>query len=505
MNRIVLLLLLPLLSIFVSKSFAQFSGSNLLNFQLGNQARLIPTNKTNVYNQLNLRYRQDQMVFGLRAETYKTSHEDEYNSISQKYLRYTKGDLRVQIGSFYETLGRGLLLRTYEIPGSIHESSGQRYGLYKDIEGISIRFDNDYISTKMLYGKPLDNSISPSSKTKRREVLAQGGELNLHINDFITPGVLYLRSDYEDNSNIVLNEYAGTNMDFQFDNWQLYSEYTQEFGSGNDIIGLGKNSAHAFYISGNASFENLSFSLEYKDYNDFILNFNDPPSLAKEHSFSLANRATHTTNLSNENGWQAEVLIDLDDFNTITLNHARAVIDLFGKESVFEEYYIDLNYYFNDRTLIKAFTDYSMDESENQFNRYTAGVLFENQISGMWSVSNELQYQQFDVDLPYNNLFGDLDHSVKTFVVNSFISQSRHFSIGASLEISNDPQETDRLIGGKKVFVSWPSLNASYQYDQDNDITLFYGKRRGGNTCTGGICFEVVSFEGLELSLRSRF
>jgi len=49
----------------------------------------------------------------------------------------------------------------------------------------------------------------------------------------------------------------------------------------------------------------------------------------------------------------------------------------------------------------------------------------------------------------------------------------------------------------------WAGGNISYQYNQKHNIILFYGKRRGGSACTGGVCFEVPPFEGLEIKINS--
>jgi len=121
-------------------------------------------------------------------------------------------------------------------------------------------------------------------------------------------------------------------------------------------------------------------------------------------------------------------------------------------------------------------------------------------------MSTEVQYQQFDHDLPTSPFFGNLDQNIKNAIMSLFVSHSSKFSFGSTVELSNDNRETDpNLTGRQEVFISWPSLNASYQYNQQNSFSLFYGKRRGGNACAGGVCYQVLPFEGLEIRLNSRF
>ncbi len=81
------------------------------------------------------------------------------------------------------------------------------------------------------------------------------------------------------------------------------------------------------------------------------------------------------------------------------------------------------------------------------------------------------------------------------------VTYAPDLAVTFNLERSNDPLEIND--GKKEKF--WPSLSVGFQPDQNNSLNLFYGKRRGGNACTGGICYRVLPFEGLELQLTTRF
>lgn len=503
LHKIILLQLSVVASF--SISFAQFSGSNQVSYQIGNQPSESPSNKTNLYNQLNFRYHSGSLSFGLRAEVYNTDSPFEYNRLSQKYVRLSGDGLRIQFGNFYESLGK-LVLRSYEIPGTIFEDNGtrQRYGFYKDIEGLSVRYENDLIGTKMVFGRPLDFSLPPDVGRKmRRKSIVQGGEVNLLIWDGFTPGYIYLRSDKSSE----VNEYSGLNIDgFLSDAFQYYLEYIQNSSPQYNVFALGRKSPHAFYGSLNYSFNWLNIIAEYKDYNEFTLVFNDPPQLVREHSYTLLNRATHAIEPFNETGYQLEFLINLDNFNTVTLNHSQAT-NKFGRSKFeFFEYYADINYYLKEDMIAKIFIDYSQDEIFSEKNRYAAGAGIESAISGMWSGNAEVQYQQFDKDFPEVAGNPSQDYQAKNFLFALSASYGPKFSVGGVVELSNDRESTNRLINKKEdIFISWPALNLSYQYDQNNSVSLFYGKRREGNACTGGICYQVLSFNGIELKINTRF
>ena len=67
----------------------QVSGSNSLEYQTGNLPGTEPGNRSSLYNQLNLNYRQGKLSGGVRAEVFNVDQsENSYTHISQKYIRY---------------------------------------------------------------------------------------------------------------------------------------------------------------------------------------------------------------------------------------------------------------------------------------------------------------------------------------------------------------------------------------------------------------------------------
>lgn len=481
---------------------AQINGSNQAVYQVGNQPDRLPANRSNLFDQLNLRYNTGALSLGLRAEIYKTDSPFEYNRISQKFIGYKMGNLSLRLGNFYEIIGRGLLLRSYELPGVVYEDTGtqQRYGFYKDIEGLSLRYENDYIRAKALAGRPLDFSRPPvQGRNGRRRQFIQGGEVNFLLNDAFNPGGIYLRSDVNGKT----AEYNGINLDGFLGDFQYYAEYVQNSANTSGAFSLGQNGAHAFYASFSMILERASLSFEYKDYNNFTLIFNDPPPLVREHTYTLLNRSTHAIEPNNESGYQLELMLDIGDNNSITLNHSRAINRLGSARYTFYEYYADINYYFTDDIIGKAFVDYSQDELVSQKNRATLGASGEWGFAGDWGIISEIQWQHFKRDFVFNPA---QNHDVENRYLNISVNKGPRYSAGIILENSDDPVETNQLGKSKPyTFKTWPAFLATYQYDQQNIINLFAGRRRGGNACTGGICYRVLDFEGVEVSLITRF
>ena len=72
----------------------------------------------------------------------------------------------------------------------------------------------------------------------------------------------------------------------------------------------GGGSPHALYAATNLIAGPLAISAEWKDYQRFRLGTNDPPSLVREHTFALLNRATHVLMADDEHGFQVEAASD---------------------------------------------------------------------------------------------------------------------------------------------------------------------------------------------------
>ncbi|MEJ2544113.1 MAG: DUF6029 family protein [Calditrichaceae bacterium] len=491
-----------LIFLFACRSYAQLSGSNQLQYQLGNLPDAKPSDRSALYNQLNLNYYHQNIQIGGRLEFFMTADRDqEYAELQQKYIQYQTGNFEIKIGNFYESLGQGLLLRTYEIPGVIYEDVGsrQQYGFYKDIEGAELKYYNTWLNIKAIYGHPLD-LLKPPAKghTNRRPNLIQGGEISIIVLDYFSPGILYLHSNNEFDK----NEFTGINSTGSFNfGLQYYLEYAQSLREQDNYFQLGKNGQHAMYGSISQSFDMISISLEIKDYQNFTLNFNDPPSLVKEHARTLLNRGTHVIQPLNERGYQIEGIINLGSINTMTLNHAFAENNFGNHLSFFREYYADLNYYITKKIVSKVFIDWSQDEIVNNVNRWTGGILIDQQLTSHWSSIMDLQAQTFERDYGAGSSF---NHKVKNFLVDLAISYSPVLSIEINIEATHDPLESDTLFDlANTDYTIWAGSFINYEFNQNHTFSLFYGKRREGNACSGGICYEVQPFEGIEFTLNS--
>ena len=484
--------------------FSQFSASHIADVQLGNIPNLSPRDKRTAYNQLNLKLKRNQLYAGLRFESFATqTQSDAYHKITQGYLQFRNRKIDIRVGSIYDLIGRGLLLRTFEIPGTIYEDGAYRVrqGFYRDLQGFRVHFRTDRFSFKVLRGKPLVSGLPPTLDNKdRRQDLIEAVEANWNLLGF-TLGTHFLRNHSVTGlSESEKTDYTGfsLNAPLPFSS-NLYIETAQQYSPGEKPFDLSRENPHSIYGSLNTTVSGIGVSLEYKNYNNFFLGsgFNDPPPLIKEHRWTTLNRSTHVLNLLNESGMQLELFYPFADGSVLTFNWTEAVNDL-SQRSRFSEYYLELIKPLGAQNL-KAFLDYAQDPFKGEKQRISGGTEIEFRIQNRSSLFFQTEYQHYQ-----RTRFPKKD--VNNIVLKSGFSSASKWTVTIIAELSTDPFETDKIhtMEVETDPRAWLGLSGSVKLHERHRLDLFWGERRGGPACASGICYEVLDFKGFEFRLSSR-
>jgi hypothetical protein len=461
--------------------------SNLFEYQLGNLPLQKPSNLSTHYDQLNVAYRYTDFLFAMKLEHFQNPTPDQsYTHLAQRSLTFKKDGLKLKVGNFYQIFGRGLLLRSYEIPGAIREdfSSRSRYGFYRDIDGFWASYETSWIELTVLRGKPLRESLPPIvPNDEHRTNLIEGVQTNLYISDITVTGI-YLRNNRGDE----FEEYASFGLAANLPlNIQFYGEYARQLEGQSDFFDLSDNSAHGLYLSMNMVFGSAGFSAEVKDYNKLSLEFNDPPPLVKEHEYLLLNRSTHSSEPGNETGWQTEFFYTFKGGHSIIANMSESINDSPFKRFISNEKFVEVGLQLFDKMIVKGYADLGREDLRIQKDRYTYGVYFENEWFNKWGTTIDIEYQ--------NYLRGVTSYTtIENYAAQFSLSYAPDLTVSVLYENTTDPGE---------ILKDWMGYSLSYQYSQHHLISMFYGKRRGGNFCIGGICYEVLPFDGFELRFTS--
>ena len=469
-------------------SFSQFSGNNLLETQFGK----LPTDTTGnfpaVYDRAVLNYKYKRFKAGITLEQFYTPYaERTYFSIQQARLQYRSRGLEINLGSFYETLGRGTLLRSYQVQGAILEdlSFRSRHYFHRDLVGGSVHFRKKKFSAKAMYGKPLNNLFPPNQSFENRRpdnIGALSMDYNLN-GQILGAALMHLDNDFD--SDLYGMIHASGNLTEVISYYGEFSSGIHDFESDGD----GK-SKYAVYLNMNFSFDRLGISAEYKYYDNFLLGsgINEPPALIKEHVYRVLNRSTHVMQPSNERGYQVEAFYNVSDESILTFNNALAIND-FGRKFVYQEYFLEYATFLNQKHDLKLFVNYAEDPFKGEKNRISFGAYAQWKIKKQSGVNSEIEVQSFKRDN------GDV-YNLVVFLGYSYKSK---FSAGVITEASNDSFIID------SEYKIWFGTSVKYKLNPRHTFLFFAGQRRGGPACNSGVCYEVLDFEGLELRLSSRF
>ena len=493
---ILLLALIPM-----SEVYGQLSGNNLFEYQFGNLPYTDPSDLSSHYDQLNLGYRYKGLKATLRYEHFFSQNEgSSYANLSQFQVQYRRDKLEMKIGHFNETLGNGLLVRGYDISGSVFEEEAYRtrYGFYRDMLGFSVKYSGDLWYFQALRGKSLVNTLPPSLEREDRRIdLVEGLETGITLY-YQTLGLILMR-----NSNPFEKDYFYSLL-FSGSIPGIISynfEYAHNLADDVPVFAMDEMSRYGMYGSLSYNLGSFGLSFEYKNYHNLLIGtgISDPPTTVREHKYKVLNRSIHVPQLSDESGIQLEGYYTFNNHEHLVFNYTRS-LNQFWQDFVFNEVFIEYSFYPGKKNNITLFADYATDQFKSENPRYATGAVWDYSVIGNWSTQLHIEYQYIERDL--------VDHStMHNGVVIVGVSKSPGLSMSLVWEMSNDPFLNDKpdTPDVETGYRHWPGIEASYRINPTNTLSLFAGKRRGGPACTSGICYEVLDFEGVEIRFKTKF
>ena len=502
--------------LFFSKPcFTQLSVSSLIEYQLGNIPNTEPDDLSNIYGQINLMYSRQNLSFGMRYENFNSSENPRsFDHLAQRYAEWQNGTFTIRAGNFYTTLGRGLLLRAFELPNVIFEQRQfrRRYSYYRDLDGFLAEAKWQNVELKVLSGKPLNNAFPPELDSfDRRNGTVRGGQIIIRPFQWFMIGDAFLHTSSGDRPDMDMNSLFGQwtlskllrQRGLTRATLKLYFEHARSNSNLDNFFSTSKKNPHATYVGLNFSYKKFGFSAELKDYRDFENGLNLPPILYKEHGYYLLNRSTHELLSDFERGYQVEISYRPTKNIFLVGNMSFAENDLSFRKVEFVDRFIEATIHWAEKLSTKTFYDWSKDEIKAEISRKTGGFDIEWALTRVYALNMEFQHQSIE------SQFGQ---TLKEQHQNSFssltFSRSPSFSVSLLVNRSTDPIETDDARTPFKIERDakyWPGFAASLQINMAHEVNFFYGKRRGGLVCLSGTCYEVLPFEGLELRWVAHF
>ena len=272
---------------FATAARAQVAGDGFVIAQSGNRLYTPPGDRLGAYTQWNLTYATPVWTAGVRLESDRTSddspgaREAQYAAVTRRYLQWEPGALRVRAGQFGTILGRGLLHRSYELPGVVYDEPGSRtrYAAARDVDGLLAELASGPFAWRAFMGRPSDGTVSPASEAQgglRYAGTLTGAQVEARVRASARLGVAMTRYAFGS----APDRHAGS-LFASFDPFQeagahrlslpLAFEYAQ--GGGTWRQGLefrrGPGTPHAMYASASLLAGRWSLTAEYKDYDAF--------------------------------------------------------------------------------------------------------------------------------------------------------------------------------------------------------------------------------------------
>ncbi len=499
---------------------AQVTFTNLAQAQAGNVPYTDPSNRTDLHDQARL----DAVLGGLRlGARYEVRENSErvltYREVTQRYAEWSGDRLRGRVGHFYTLVGRGLIHRSWELPGVIIDQPGTRseFAFSRDLDGVIVEGGAGPFSAHAFTGEPNDGTVSPSRDESFPRYVGQvsGAQGALEVWRGSRVGAGYVRTSHvEPFSGLSRQDELGTGF-VEADplamagvsavSLPVYAEYAQLKRSFTEWwrFERGGRVPHALYVATNLLAGPVALSAEWKDYRRFRLGTNDPPSLVREHAFALLNRATHVLLADDEHGFQLEGSWAAPGWGTVTANHSRAdgIVSSVARryfESYFEVRAAPARWPAAEMTV---FFDRQQDTFSRISERASWGGSGTVRARADWSATLDLE--RSDATRFFAPSARRRPESFTDQRVTLGVARAAWGSVGVIGERSSDPtlRSGKRPRADREFFAT--TLTA--RLGERHSATLLVGERRGGRACTAGTCYEVQDFRGAELRLSTRY
>lgn len=485
-------------------------------------------------------------IFGMRYEiSDPIEYGTDFKGIKKRYIEYKSSDvLNVRAGDFWEVIGRGLSMNTFEQRQLFFDTGidGARIIFRKNIgskEQIKIK-------TEIFGG---DIQYSDFLKPDRIETY-KVRDFNFEISPvkFLNVGANYVYSTGSIPSGNIVTQIKAYIPEFfasiNLPNFQAYSSYVHKHTNtdANVLYPFNLSSkGDAFYGSLSYNKPGFGITFEYKNYRFDVttpdnqsnerptkmLPFQNPPTAIKEHTTTLTSRTPHVVDFNDEVGGQLEIIFapnsdiffvlngsiaskhysfyDTDTSSRVIYkanerkyNFLPSLSDAF---SPYWEVSFESEYYLSDKIFLKSglfrqcgvlYNDVYPDNSDKK-KLVTIPLEIRYTLKKDYTLKFifENQWAHYSLRIPDNQNFSNQFASIS-------ISKSPDFTFTFSSEFTNDKLESS----GKKL---WMEAELSYNLNKSNVVITSYGSERGGLKCTSGICRYVNPFNGFRLTFQSKF
>ena len=467
--------------------------------------------------------------------------------IREFLLGYYNKNLSIELGDFYQTWGRGLIL---------NQTDYQHLDFNTGATGLSVGYEKDYISLNVIAGE-----INPRKSTTflggydprvPNYILKQtlyGSDFSIESSES-TMGlsILFTEEDEAPISSVI----GGIRFEKPYDNGDLFLSFISK-RSKLDTVDSGSETdkGNGLYFSNTNYIKDWALTSNYRRYridvkdpsmrDNILSNYGQAldvqrsPTGYYQHSFKLLSRNSKQVNLNDEIGLELELIGPIDENRTLLVNYTKSSStkgwhNEFGywepepltttngnsnslfpssdKDSYpFDELFIELNGYNKAHTLFyRVGFDYFSDTFAVLANSNTSESFEVNKaitfpfmvnviLNDLWSIEVQLELQRakkgFELTVNDESSFVSLlSDKYQDNIFLGFTVNHAPWSLTVATESTNSDESSSNFDSN-----TWNSVALTYRIKSDNILEVFYGSIRGGLDCTNGVCRYIQPFK----------
>ena len=467
--------------------------------------------------------------------------------IREFLLGYYNKNLSIELGDFYQTWGRGLIL---------NQTDYQHLDFNTSATGLSVGYEKDYISLNVIAGEtnPRKSTTFLGDYDPRvpNYILKQtlyGSDLSIESPES-TMGLSILFTEEEEAP--ISSVIGGIRFEKPYDNGDFFLSFISK-RSKLDTVDSGSETdkGNGLYFSNTNYIKDWALTSNYRRYridvkdpsmrDNILSNYGQAldvqrsPTGYYQHSFKLLSRNSKQVNLNDEIGLELELIGPIDENRTLLLNYTKSSStkgwhNEFGywepepltttngnsnslfpssdKDSYpFDEIFIELNGYNKAHTLFyRVGFDYFSDTFAVLANSNTSESFEVNKaitfpfmvnviLNDLWSIEVQLELQRakkgFEVTTNDESSFVSLlSEKYQDNIFLGFTVNHAPWSLTVATESTNSDESLSNFDSN-----TWNSVALTYRIKSDNILEVFYGSIRGGLDCTNGVCRYIQPFE----------
>jgi len=402
------------------------------------------------------------------------------SEIKHRYAALDRDNLRLRVGHFYSTFGRGLALRSFEDVDLEYDTV---------LDGLIGDYSFSGADLTALAG----TVDEPLSDTRYRRHNVRAIRATRSVTSWLDiAGSVVERASVKEDDDPLVTESLGRSEDLllggEVNAWlgpvSVAAEYVDRQGDDGELE-IDDIEGHATYVAATVQLPWATLFGEYKDYDRFQHFLVNPPTAVREHLWTLMNRATYEPKLDDERGYLVEATVPLGESLTVL-----------GGASEARNHDADLAHWEMFGQADAWVGDTSLSAGAAWSREYELGKFIEHRTAGAEVILPLPSGQPIELQVQA----GETTDITETVSLDYLVAMTVYTASGitlASVVEGTDDESEDRSV--------WAMFEVKSLLADDLELGVSVGSERGGLKCSGGVCRVEPEFSGARVRLTTYF